>query len=364
MRIGVDAHVLAGGYQGTRTYIGALYGKLLEIARQHEFVFLGAPPGAFPSPRAETVSVESWGRIARLSWGAGRLLKEHKVDLYHVQYVLPLYCPVPGVVTIQDILPETFPKLFPGSMKWSRSFSFRLSARRAAQVHAGSQYTRGELIDRYGLREGEVFVVPSGVDAERFAAVCRGEGRHFLTSLVGAADAYILTVGRLETRKNYGRLVQAFGIVRAKTGAALRLVIVGQKDHGWEQLYRELAMSKESSWIHVLSSVSDADLVRLYCGADLFAYPSLAEGFGIPPLEAMAAGVPVVSSKRTAMGEVVGDAALELEPEDVDQMADAIETALGDSELRQRLCNLGAERVRQFTWEKAAAMYLEAISRL
>jgi glycosyltransferase involved in cell wall biosynthesis len=185
-----------------------------------------------------------------------------------------------------------------------------------------------------------------------------------MEGVIGHADQYILTVGRIETRKNYVRLLRAFEALSSRIGCQVRLLIVGAGDHGANEFFDVLNRTPCKDNVHVLGDVSSDALLKFYRGSDAFVYPSLAEGFGIPPLEAMAAGLPVASSQRTAMAEVLGGAAAPFDPVDVESMADAMELVLCDRNVIDDLVDQGRDRVRHYSWADAADSFVRAIQEL
>jgi glycosyltransferase involved in cell wall biosynthesis len=176
------------------------------------------------------------------------------------------------------------------------------------------------------------------------------------------ADRYVLSVGTLEPRKNHARLVRAFDALAA-TRPDLRLVLAGAR--GWKSgaVDSAIAAAGARARIHVLGGVSADDLAALYSGATAFAYPSLYEGFGLPVLEAMAAGAPVLTSTVSSLPEVAGDAALLVDPDDSDAMAGAMHELLFDEALRTRLAGMGLARAASFTWERTARATAESLRR-
>jgi glycosyltransferase involved in cell wall biosynthesis len=181
---------------------------------------------------------------------------------------------------------------------------------------------------------------------------------------VSGGAPYILSVGVIEPRKNLNRLIEAFEILKARHGSPHRLVLAGKR--GWlsEGIYRRAASSPFRSDIVFSGFVPESDLPALYSAADILAYPSLYEGFGLPPLEAMACGTPVVVSNSSSLPEVVGEAALMVEPEDTEGLADAMSTLLFDQDIRRRMVEAGLQQASGFTWRAAAERMLAIYRRL
>ena len=212
----------------------------------------------------------------------------------------------------------------------------RHAARRADIVIAVSEFTRGQVISLLGVEPARVRVVHHGIRALPFPADVQRQ-------------KVILNVGAIQKRKNIARLVEAFEAV----DPAWQLVLIGSDGYGAAEIHARIAVSPAAERISVLGYVTAEELAGWYARATVFAFPSLDEGFGMPVLEAMAAGTPVVTSSRSALPEVAGEAALLADPEDTDALAHALRRLTEEEDLRLRLSRLGVERARLFTWEKA-----------
>jgi glycosyltransferase involved in cell wall biosynthesis len=211
----------------------------------------------------------------------------------------------------------------------------RDAAARADAIITVSEFTRGQVISLLGVEPSRVHAVHHGTRRLEFPAVER--------------QKVILNVGAIQTRKNIARLVEAFETV----DPSWRLVIAGSAGYGSGEILARIAASAVRERISVTGYVSPAELGAWYAKASIFAFPSLDEGFGMPLLEAMAAGTPVVTSNRSALPEVAGDAALLVDPESTEELARALRDLTQDEELRSKLASLGRDRTRLFTWEKA-----------
>jgi glycosyltransferase involved in cell wall biosynthesis len=363
MRIGIDAHAINGKPQGSRTYLLSLVDALSRIASDEEIVVYSFRPdetrGLLPAERLEHRRVFPGSARLRLPLVVPALALRDRLSLLHSQYVAPPLSLVPDVVTIHDILFETHPELFEGAFS-SRSVALiRRSARRAALVLTVSEFSKNALVERYSLSPERVVVTPNGVDRGRFRPL--GPEAESVRGRYGLDGAFLLAVGRIEPRKNLTRLIRAFARVRERL-SGLRLVIAGPEDFRSREVFQEMARQPDGS-VRILGAVRDEDLPALYNLAAALAYPSLAEGFGIPVLEAMACGTPVVASPRGALPEVGGDAVLWAEPEDEEALAAGIERILSDSELRERLRTAGIRRAERFDWGETARRTLDGYRR-
>jgi glycosyltransferase involved in cell wall biosynthesis len=306
-------------------------------------------------PIAEPVSPPG-RRLARAVWREGtyyphRLARRARASGAHVLHC-PAVAPVRArnlalVVTVHDLLPLRMPELFTAQVRAHVKVSARF-IRRAARVLTNSEWTRGEVVELLGVPEERVVATPFGV-APRFAP--GPVDREALHVRFGITGRYVLSVGTREPRKNLLGVLRAFRRLSAAAPDA-QLVLAGGR--GWlgEEIEAELARAGER--VRTCGFVSDEDLVALYRGAAVFAFPSLVEGFGFPPLEAMACGVPVVASDRGGLVEVAGGAALVVDPHDPDALADALRRVLEQPELAADLRRRGLERSAAHTWERCA----------
>jgi glycosyltransferase involved in cell wall biosynthesis len=255
---------------------------------------------------------------------------------------------VPLVVTVHDLLPLRMPELFTLETRW-HTRAWAKFVRRATRVITPSAYTRDEVIELLGIREDRVVAIAEGADS-RFSPVEVDRDR--LRAELGITGRYVLSVGTLEPRKNLGTVLRVFRQV-SKRVADVALVIVG--GGGWrnEDFEAELGGAGIDR-VHLTGFVSDERLIELYAGTACFLYPSLGEGFGLPPIEAMACGAPVVVSDRPALPEVTGDAALRAPPADVERLAEHVVRVLQEPALAARLRAAGLARAERFTWDAAA----------
>ena len=267
------------------------------------------------------------------------------------------------LVQIHDLsflrVPETSP---PALRSWLERV-VPASVGRADHVLADSSATRDDLLEHCKeTPDTRVSVLHGGVD-ERFLPQPAGKQQAIRKKYGLDQWPFIFSVGTLQPRKNHGRLVQALSLL-VEGGLDLHLVIAGGA--GWlsEPFHRQLQESGIEDRVHMTGFVDDADLPALYSAAEVFAFPSLYEGFGLPVLEAMSCATPVVTSNLSSLPEVAGDAALLINPLDVEDLADALRRLISDSQLRRQLIQAGQTRAGQFTWRKAALQLLDVYRRV
>lgn len=354
-RIGVDFHVLDGKFQGSRSHLVGLFAALLPQCPEYDFCFFLEDVAGFErlpefrAPNARAAYMPHASPARRLLWQLPRLGRRYRLDLLHTQYVLPPWLGSAQAVTIHDTLFEDYPQYFTPLFVLRSRLLTRWSARRANLLCTVSEYSRGEIARHYRIDADRIEVLPNAADPSRFFA---GEaGRDLIERRGLTPRRYFLTVGRIEPRKNHARLVAAYGRLE---GTPPPLIIVGQRDFRFGEFERVLGSLPATHRIQVLDDVTDAELPVLYRHALAFVYPSFAEGFGMPPLEALASGTPVVSSDNTALTEVLGSAALLVNPHDENALAAALERVRSDKALRARLIRDGLERAARFSWGEPA----------
>jgi glycosyltransferase involved in cell wall biosynthesis len=371
-RIGVDFHTFDGLFQGSRSHLLGLYRDAVRRAPEFDFVFLCADPQrlraadpAFAGPNVTCAPMKHRGGLARLGWQLAAAQRRHRLDLLHVQYRMPLLPLGACAVTIHDTLYETHPEFFTKGFVRMARLTGALSATRAALLFTVSEFSRSEIARLYGVPAQEIVVTGNGVDTGRFHPVSADgseewNGAGLVRGLGLEPGEYILSVGRIEPRKNHLNLVRAWAQLPEPRPP---LAIVGQRDFAHDEVFAEVAALGAGEAVRILENVTDAELPALVRHARLFAYPSFAEGFGMPVLEAMASGVAVVTSDSTALAEIAAGAALLVDPADPRAIAAAMERALYDGALRRRLANDGIAVAAMHRWDTAAKALLAAFRR-
>jgi glycosyltransferase involved in cell wall biosynthesis len=279
--------------------------------------------------------------------------------LFIPAHVLPIIHPCRSVVTIHDLGYLYHPRAHRPLDRLYLDLSTRYNAQAASFIIADSKATKLDLIRCYGTKSKKVVVIYPGYDESKFHSVRDEAAVEAVKARYGIEGDYILFVGTLHPRKNLIRLIEAFSSLAPR----LSLVIAGKK--GWlyeEMFYRVKELGLEGRVVFT-GFVPEDDLPVLLSGARLFVFPSLYEGFGFPVLEAMACGVPVVCSDSSSLPEVVGDAALKVNPLDVEGLKNAMERVLCDEELSAEMVKRGLERARNFSWERCAEETLAVLEK-
>ena len=366
--VAVDARKLFDG--GVGTYLRGLVTACAARPSGFEFVALVDPDDRgrvdWPGVREAPVSAGKYGFAEHVAVPAAAR-RAGAVLLHEPHYTLPVGWSGPAVVTVHDLTHLRFPHFFPpGAALYARAMA-GFAVRRARRVIVDSEDTRIDVIERLGADPGRVRVIHLGVSAG-LARPTAAEIESFRAARDLPRD-YLLYVGARKRHKNLALIIDA--LARIPEGSRPPLVLSGPPLAADDPLLRQAQERRVDLWLHTSGLVhDDADLACLYGGGALYVQPSLAEGFGLPPLEAMACGVPVVSSNAGSLPEVLGEAAILLPPTGPDApeaWAGTIVRLLGDERTRIQMAADGRAQAARFTWERAAeqtlAMYREALAR-
>ena len=355
MLIGIDASRAAVAQRtGTENYSLNLVRHLVALDRKNSYrLYLNRPPSRNLQSANCELRVMPFPRL----WTHLRLSLEmmrHPPDLLFVPaHVLPIVHPRASVVTVHDLGYLYFPHAHRPLDRLYLDLSTRHNARAAAHLISDSQATKRDLVERYSVDPAKIAVVYAGYDAAAFRPVRDRAAIEAVKARYSIAGEYILSVGTLQPRKNLARLIEAFASLQI-ADCKLQLVIAGKRGWLYKEIFAQVHQLGLEDEVIFTGYVAGSDLPALLSSASLFVMPSLYEGFGLPVLEAMACGVPIVCSNVSSLPEVAGDAAVLVDPLDVGRMAAAMERVLSDEELRAELRERGFEQVGRFSWEKCA----------
>lgn len=317
---------------------------------------LGLPPNfrVIPS-RLPTINPR-----VRIPWEqlvAPLLLRRSRADLFHgVHSVVPLATRTPSVVTVHDLAFIRFTQTFRAYNRAYLDFATRLSVRRAARVLVVSEHTRREVVGMLGVPPEKVVVTPNAV-RDHFRPPERAALEAFRAQK-GLPERFVLYVGTLEPRKNLTTLLEAYATVARSHDAPL--IVGGGKGWLYDAVFKRVEELGLRERVQFVGYVEEEELPLWYAAANVFVFPSIYEGFGMPPLEAMACGTPVIASNSSSLPEVVGDAGITVPPHDPAGFAEAIDRVLSDAELRQELRERGLAQARRFSWRTTAERTLAA----
>jgi glycosyltransferase involved in cell wall biosynthesis len=345
---------------------------LAEVDHDNDYRLVYARPnrGSVPQfPRARNFVGREFGlgeRWLTILWHRAKLpvpadWLSGPVDLYHCpDFVLPPLRHARGILTVHDLAFLMRPDCADNRLRAYLEEVVPRSVRRADFIIADSENTRNDLVVLLGVRPSSVAVVPGGVE-ERFTRVTDHERLQKARRKLGVGDApFILAIGVIEPRKNLNRLMDAFAVLKERGNVPpnLKLVLAGGKGWLYDDIFEHHADSPVRDDILLPGFVSDDLLPAIYSAAEALAFPSLYEGFGLPILEAMACGTPVVASRASCLPEVAEGAALMIDPNNVEGLTAALELVLLDGDLRARLVAQGYDRAASYTWTRAAEQLL------
>jgi glycosyltransferase involved in cell wall biosynthesis len=364
LRVGFDGRAFSSPAAGIRRYSTELVRALVALGERIEIVALGGDADRIPSGveriagSAHPPSNAGWALI-----GLPRTAARARVHVIHAPaYTAPFWAGVPVVLTIHDVSYETHPEWYPYRRDWLRRYFYRRSAKSATRVLTVSAFSASEITVAYGIPASRITVTPLGVHGT-FAA---GDPNVSIDLPADVTEPFLLHVGDIHERRNLPLVVDALLEARRHFGAAaaLSLVLAGVDRGITDGLCAMAAEAGSPDAVVVLGSVSENRVHALYRGAVALVYPSLYEGFGLPLIEAMASGTPVLASHAASIPEVLGGAGMLLDPCDVSAWRDAIIRIVNDEMLRRDLRARGLARAATYTWQRTARLtlnvYLEA----
>jgi glycosyltransferase involved in cell wall biosynthesis len=353
MRIGINCSVISGRLTGVGYYVSHLVDALIRFEKGHEWVLLGLDSEVAAFSAACNVSViaapalHGWRRIAWEQQALPRLVKREGLDLLHCpDFSRPLLTSTPVVNTFHDLSYYARGFFSVPKLAYKRALT-RVSVLKSSSLIAVSRFTRDQLVERFAVDPVKVKVIYSGVEIPAAAPVDP------------PSQPFVLFVGTLEKRKNVRCLIEAFTKLNKEREMPYRLVLAGQQGEDWPEVASALEASSVRRQIEVLGYVSQADIYRLYRSADLLVYPSYYEGFGLPIIEAMACGLPVICSSTTALPEAGGEAAIYFNPQSPDELKQAMQRVLSSTDLRAQMRQKGLQHAARFSWEKCARQHCE-----
>jgi glycosyltransferase involved in cell wall biosynthesis len=358
VRIAIDVRKLHDF--GIGTYVRNLLRQLARLDNTSEYVLISRPDDretlAALGPNFRAVAETASPYSVKEQFTIPAQLRRERVDVFHVpHYVLPPLVGCKSVVTIHDCIHLVFPQYLPNRLAHTYAHAAMwTAAHRARRVLTVSEASKRDILRFCRVPAGKVDVIYNAID-DRFGVAPTAEEIRVVRERFQLHDPFVLYAGNIKPHKNLERLIEAFSLVRRGPFEQTKLLIIGDEISKYATLRRAVHHFKQHKYVRFHGFVSDATLAVLYRLAAVFAFPSLYEGFGLPPLEAMASGCPVVTSNVSSLPEVVGDAALLIDPYDPRALADAIHRVLIDCQLRQTLREKGLARARIYSWERSVA---------
>ncbi len=375
MRIGISTSVIQRGKSGVGQHVLALVRALVASGTEHEFTLFvlenDLPLFAFARDTMQIVPVAERYRpaVRDIAWHQTQLpalARAHRLDVLHVPSYRRMLWPKPCalVATIHDLAPFRVPKKYDLARMIYGRVVVRQLARRQDHIIAVSRDTANDISRYFRVPQERITVIHNGLAHERFSPAGAEADRAMILQRHGLSPPFFLYVARIEhPAKNHARLIAAFNRFKTATPSPWQLVLCGSDWHGAEVVHDLVRRSPFAQDIRSMGFVSDADLPAWYRAATVFVYPSIFEGFGLPPLEAMACGCPVLASSLGAVGEVCAGAAATANPLDVDDLTQQLARLAGDDVLRSQLRVAGLARAQAFDWRRTAASTLEIYAR-
>jgi glycosyltransferase involved in cell wall biosynthesis len=355
MRVAIDTRKIHDF--GIGTYIRNLLRQLARIDRDTEYVLLCREPdlgiAAQLGPNFRSVREPSPNYSLREQIHVPWVLRRERPDVYHApHYVLPPAVRCRSVVTIHDCIHLMFPQYLPNKAAYAYArASMWAAARRSDRILTVSEASKRDILSLFNVKPEKIVVVYNAID-EHFSATPSEEHVARIRERYQLDHKFVLYVGNIKPHKNLVRLIEAFAELR-RTHDDLKLLIIGDEISKLPALRRAVHRHKLHKYVRFLGYLKDDTLTVLYRLASVFVFPSLYEGFGLPPLEAMASGTPVVTSNVSSLPEVTGDAAVLVDPYDVDSIGDGMRRILDDPRLAEELRSKGLKRAREFSWERS-----------
>lgn len=315
---------------------------------------------AFPNGNFCVRSISPPGKVLGLALGVGMELKRRPVDLLHASFVPPLYTPGKFVMSMTCWSQYSEPELYPRLILWRLTYLLNRGVPRSSAMFCYSNFLKQKVIERFNYDAERIFVTSPGIgeemrlieDKEALAAYQRG---------LGIEGPYILFIGAITIRKNVGLLLEAYNRLVEDQKIPHKLVLVGEALFSTaESIFKRIEELKLKDRVVLVGQRPHSELPWLYSGADVYVFPTLSEGFGLTPLEAMACGTPVVASNVTSVPEVVGDAAVLVDPTRPEEIAAGIWKCLSDPQLRTELIQRGHRNVQRFSWDATARKMIDA----
>lgn len=366
MKIGIDTlFLIPGKHGGTETYLRNLLLNLAKIDKENEYILFtnkensgnfGIKQDNFSevlcnfSARYKPIRVFYEQMILPI------MARRYQIDVLHFPAYVSLAISsfrLKSIVTIHDIMFHYYPENYPKGQLLYFKHLIPASAKRGKMIIAVSNNTKKDIIKILEIPENKVTVTYEAPD-ERFNNNLSDTEKDRVKKIYNLPDRFILSVASFNPHKNIDGLIRSFSLIKKNYDSLCQLVLVGMKSSYYSKIISVIEKLKLDKDVLFIGHVSDKDLPYLYSLANIYVFPSFFEGFGLPPLEAMACGCPVVASNVTSIPEVVGEAGILIDPHNIEKMAEAIYKVLINDNFRRDLIRKGFERAKQFSWEKTA----------
>jgi len=368
MRIAIDAHVAGTQHAGVVTVIENLIEALASLDRANQYTIYLTEKNAISRyanrwPNFEVRHFRARSRYFRFFYGFPQQLRKYPADILLCQFNAPPSVRCKVVAIIHDLSFIRVPETFPIKMRMQMQIMTRRTSMIASHIIAPSEYSRRDIINAYNVPENRVTRVPLA-PPDWFEPVKNEGVLDDIKRKYALPNEYILGLGSIQPRKNLARLIEAYASLVKRGIEIPKLVLAGKLAWLSEATVQSAAFHDVVDRVIFTGHISEEDLPALYSGAKCFVYPSYFEGFGLPPLEAMRCGTPVITGNLTSLPEVVGVAALMVDPFEVTSIAKGLERVVSDTDLRESMRQKGAEQAAKFSWERTAGMTLRILEQV
>lgn len=381
MKIAVDIQpLLSGNKTGIGFYQTEIMNAISDIDKENEYLlnFFSLRNTENKKAKAEKL-FNGIGKVRACTWFSYGIAKKlwyffpipyklffrEKTDAtLFFNYYVPPFAGGKAITVIYDTVVNDMPETMGGKTRFALKHTLKKSIKRAEKIVTISQFSKERIMYHYGVHEDKISVVPCGFRSDIFHNGYSGSDIDRAKQKYGIDGDYFLYLGTLEPRKNIERLVKAYDLLKREQEDCPGLVLAGGKGWLYEGIFELVKKLGLENNVIFTDYVEDGDVPLLMSGAMIFCFPSMYEGFGMPPLEAMACGTPVITSGTSSLPEVVGDAALLVDPLSVDSIASALKRAAFDNELRNEMSKKGLIQSRKFSWKNSAELFLDVINKI
>ena len=368
-RIGIDAHVIGDKSGGNETYYQNLLNNIRINEKSEYNVYystnIDVKELILNDDGIKKINFRSNNSIVRNLIESTYIQRRDKLDLMHFQYFIPPINLCKTIVTIHDISFEHFDDIFEKSMLRIQKKLIPFSAKHSDKILTVSEFSKNDIVDKYGIDKDKIIVTHLAAAKEYRKIYNLTQAKKYIEKAFSIKGEYILSVGNLQPRKNIKRLIKVFiRLKKAELKNKIKLVIVGKKAWMYDDIFSEIKKNNLQEEIILTDYVTNEELVYLYNCCSIFVYPSFFEGFGLPPLEAMACGAAVITSNVTSIPEVVGKDSVMFNPYDEDDMYSKIKIVLENEEYRNKLRDYGLKRSKEFSWNNMSQKIMQAYESL
>lgn len=360
MKIGIDSHAAEKPGEGNCTYIRNFLTALAAIDKDNEYILYAINDNhnfyqKFHAKNNFSIrKLPLKNPIIRIPFSLAKKTFTDSLDILHVQFIAPPIFKGKLISTIHDLCFLHFPQTFSKFEAFRSKIMIKNTARHSDKIITGSSNSKNDIINHYNIQADKIEVIPYGI-SPRFSPEKDAKITQKALNKYQIKRPYVLSVGRLNPRKNLITLIKAFSSVKNSSTIPHQLVIAGKKDYRTHDITNFIRKNRLSKHIIFPGFIPDKDLPYIYSQADLFVYISLYEGVGLPVLEAMKSGVPVLTSNNSSLSEIIGDAGITVPPLDSKQIARALINLLNNPELRSKCRQKGLERANKLNWEETAS---------